>query len=146
MPRFSRSLTRVKRDMDEQMAIRVIRVTTALHDQLVRKTPVDTGWARANWTPGLQPPIVPRVTHSSRDEAKAGAPAAAARAQHGLAQVIFGYKSLRQGVVWIVTNVPYIPLLNATHSKKSGFIERSIDAALLKVIGTRLHGRRPTAP
>jgi len=142
MPTHSRNVNVAKAGIDRAMARRVIGVTVELHEELTVRTPVDTGYARASWVPGLQRERRSKAgeptTKSARKAARGGAQA---RAQIGLATVISGYRDLRQGAVWVVNNTRYIRALNQRHRRAAGFIERAINAALLKASAARFRGR-----
>ncbi|RLE25524.1 MAG: hypothetical protein DRJ50_02790 [Actinobacteria bacterium] len=121
----------------------VDKVTKALQDvagRLVRKisldvvanltaaaaeggTPIDTGWASANWIPSIGKDRT--ATADGRDVAAANAEMEAGKA------ALFGYK-LGMGTVFISNNVPYVPTLNAGSSPQASahFVERGIDKAL----------------
>jgi hypothetical protein len=131
------------------MATRRIRiVVSALEgfvDRLIRKivldvvanlvsppplggTPVDTGWARANWIPAIG---VPRtVPAGTREAAEAGSVPLGAQ-QSGVARVATSY-TMSQGRVHITNNVPYIVELNEGSSKQapSGFVQAAIARAV----------------
>lgn len=89
-------------------------------------TPVDTGWARANWIPSIG---VPR-------SATAGSPESVSTAEQdlGVAAVAAGYR-LEQGSVHVTNNVPYIQKLNAGHSPQAaeGFVQRAVVEAAKQV-------------
>jgi hypothetical protein len=88
-------------------------------------TPVDTGWARANWIPSMggEPAATPSGTKESVSSAEASL-------QAGLGSLL-GYKLLL-GPVFITNNVPYILKLNDGHSQQapSGFVQAAITAAV----------------
>lgn len=94
-------------------------------------TPVDTGWARANWLANVG---------SSINE-PSGSPENVSQAegdkQSGLGKVLT-YK-LSAGSVYISNNVPYILRLNDGHSGQAakGFVQAAIQEA---VTGLRLVG------
>lgn len=87
-------------------------------------TPVDTGWARANWVPSIGP------GHSgvigSPDAVSTGAQ------QAGLATVATSKQAIRIAGVSISNNVPYIVRLNEGSSKQAprGFVQRAIRKAV----------------
>lgn len=93
-------------------------------------TPVDTGWARANWVPSIGAPVT--ATAGTRAEAEAGQLDTNAVTQ-GTQQVL-GYKSVRQGNVYISNNVPYIELLNNGYSPQASpfFVQDAIAKAVLQ--------------
>lgn len=86
-------------------------------------TPVDTGWARANWIPQIGQPAA----------GTAGSPenVSAAASESGKAAVAAGYSYLN-GPAHITNNVPYIVRLNEGSSKQapSGFVQRAIIKAI----------------
>ncbi len=88
-------------------------------------TPVDTGWARANWIPSMggEPASTPSGTQESVDTAEAAT-------QVGIGSLL-GYKLLL-GPVFITNNVPYILKLNDGHSGQApvGFVQAAITAAV----------------
>lgn len=90
-------------------------------------TPVDTGWARANWIPsvGGEPAITPSGAKESVQTAEASL-------QAGLGSLL-SYK-LIFGSVFITNNVPYIIKLNdpPQHSQQArpGFVQAAITAAV----------------
>lgn len=85
-------------------------------------TPVDTGWARANWVPSVGQPFAGLA--GSRNAVSFGEQAAGQAA-------VLGYR-LSQGRAFVVNGVPYILRLNDGHSPQAdpGFIERAIDKAV----------------
>ena len=91
------------------------KITLDLHANLVEDTPVDTGWAQANW--------VPRVgrAYTGGGGRPGNVSAAAAASASGQAQVL-GYR-LGQGKVFVTNNVIYIePLNGGTLAASSGRI------------------------
>jgi len=82
---------------------------------LIKATPVDTGWARANWIPTIGSP----ATGTGGD-------------QSGAAILQF---TLDQAVMYVANNVPYINVLNYGHSKQAPalFVEFCVDQALQTV-------------
>lgn len=95
-------------------------------------TPVDTGWARANWIPVIGTPSrasTPRPT----DEGAARGQAAqvAAQSQSAVAGIAASYR-LNQGKVTIANNVPYIVRLNEGSSRQApaGFVQAAVAQAV----------------
>jgi uncharacterized protein CbrC (UPF0167 family) len=104
-------------------AERVIKaITVNVAAELVERTPVDTGWARANWVPSVGAPHAGTV----------GAPEAHDMGAHeaGLGQVA-AYR-LDQGPTFVSNHVPYINRLNEGHSAQapSGFVQVAIAKAV----------------
>ncbi len=95
-------------------------------------TPVDTGWARANWVPNIGSPR--NSVAGSRAAAEKGS--LPSDSEQGVAAVAIGYK-LAQGAVYITNNVPYILPLDAGSSKQApkGFIRRGIVKAIRQLSG-----------
>ncbi len=86
-------------------------------------TPVDTGWARANWIPSIGGP------RSSPDGSREAVTTAGQ--EQGIAKVATSYKQA-QGPVFISNNVPYIVLLNEGSSQQApkGFVQNAIAKAI----------------
>jgi hypothetical protein len=99
-------------------------------------TPVDTGWARANWVPRVGSP--PTGTVGTREQAENGVINASA-AEVELARIATTY-SFRQGRVYITNNVPYITRLNEGYSRQAprGFVQKAIAKAVTVDLGARL--------
>lgn len=91
-------------------------------------TPVDTGWARANWVPNIGRPKT--TTEGTREAAEVGNVSTVGQ-QAGIASVVTGYRRDR-GPVFISNNVPYILLLNEGSSKQApkGFVQNAIAKAV----------------
>jgi hypothetical protein len=94
-------------------------------------TPVDTGWARANWIANVSTPLTSPV--GMRDAA--GVSQASAAQQQGLGKVL-AYK-IQAGPVYISNNVDYIVKLNDGSSRQapSGFVQRAIQEAVADLRG-----------
>lgn len=91
-------------------------------------TPVDTGWARANWIPSVGTPV--NAPAGTRADAEAGKIDTNAVPQ-GVSQVL-SYSSIKLGNIYISNNVPYIELLNAGTSQQAPpmFVEMAIEKAI----------------
>ncbi len=96
---------------------------------LIEDTPVDTGWARANWIPSIGAPPTSPAGETGSGEPDVGA--AGAAQQQGVAQIAVGY-TLEQGNVSITNNVPYIRRLNEGSSSQAPamFVQSAIARAL----------------
>jgi len=113
-------------------------------------TPVDTGWARANWVPRIGEAF--SGTAGSREAAEAGS-INEGIGQSGVASVATSYKTER-GPVHITNNVPYILRLNEGSSRQApaGFVQAAIVKAitfdLLSTIGNNAtpRGTMPRDP
>jgi len=114
----------------EGVAEKVIKaLTLEVTAEVQEATPIDTGWARANWVPKIgEPDSAPRP----KDVASLGS--RQAEQQKGVAEVTSGYK-LDRGLVSISNNVPYIQRLNEGSSKQApaAFVQLAISRAVQKV-------------
>jgi len=116
-------------EIAERMRKRVTKVVTALVlriDANLRRnpsqggTPVDTGYARANWVPTIGAPLEGVVANDAE------------RAGHAAA--ILSY-DLSRGPVYVSNHVPYVQRLNSGHSQQApaAFVERAVAEALDEV-------------
>lgn len=115
---------RVTAILREAIGLVTGRLAVNISAELITDTPVDTGWARANWVPSIGVPIDEPET----DQADASlVPAATSRQQTGIAAVTATY-SLDQGSIFLSNNVPYITLLNMGTSAQApaGFVQTAI--------------------
>ena len=106
-----------------------VELAVNISAELIATTPVDTGWARANWVPTLSAPYA-----AGRGAAPGKVDSLATLAQsEGLAEIL-AFK-LADGAIFVGNNVPYIARLNAGHSDQapSGFVE----AAIAKVLAAQ---------
>lgn len=112
----------------EKLIVKIVVNATA---EIAELTPVDTGWARANWIPQLDSPAA--GTAGTREAAENGV-IDLGRQSSGLAQVVSGYKLPKKA--FITNNVQYIIDLNDGSSKKapSGFIKTGIALAIRKTL------------
>lgn len=96
-------------------------------------TPVDTGWARANWIPVIGT-ASRKATPKPGDHAQTAQAAAnlLSQGEAAVAVIATTYRT-SMGPVTIANNVPYILKLDAGHSKQApaGFIRRGIVKALV---------------
>lgn len=116
----------------ERFTERVItKITLDVTANLTENTPVDTGWARANWVPQIGSPVVEDLSAiTPTSQAAAGA---AGRQQAALASVVAGYR-IELGSVFISNNVPYISDLNdgTSQQQPAGFVQRAIAKAITR--------------
>lgn len=122
----------------EQLTERAIKkITLDTTANLIETTPVDTGWARANWVPSIGLPIddnLSGVTPTAELASSAGA-----RQQGALAGVAARY-TLRMGSVFISNNVPYIVRLNEGSSTQAP--AAFVQAAIRKAVTQDIRGLR----
>lgn len=90
-------------------------------------TPVDTGWARANWVPEIGRA---RTTTAGTYAQAAAGNASTAEQQAGAAKIL-SWK-LKQGTIHVTNNVPYIIRLNEGSSRQAprGFVQAAIAKAV----------------
>ena len=110
----------IVRDVRRLTERAVINITLRVTRELKFHTPVDTGWARANWIPAVGAPQPAPVG------TRGNAGAAVAAATTGQTRVL-GYR-LNRGKTFVTNNVPYIQRLNIGHSRQepAGFVQRAI--------------------
>jgi hypothetical protein len=119
-----------------------LNVDANLRSQPPVGTPVDTGWARANWMPSIGQPV---ELEDKKDPTVADVVARAAQQNEGREQLL-AYK-LADGPVFNTNSVGYIVPLNEGHSRQSppGFVQAALEKAVQETeIGARSR-RRPNA-
>ncbi len=104
------------------------KLTLDVHANLIATTPVDTGWARANWVPAIGQRFEgPVGTPSAIDEGAAAA---------GIASVI-SYE-IEQGTLFISNGVPYIGRLNDGSSQQAP--AAFVQSAIVKAVEVDMRG------
>jgi hypothetical protein len=113
----------------------IARLSVNITAELIERTPVDTGWARANWVPALGSPSSELATTSPDSS---DVPGQSNRQSSGISSVL-GYK-LRNGEVFISNNVPYIERLNEGTSNQApkGFVQDGIEAGIKSLDGINI--------
>jgi hypothetical protein len=91
-------------------------------------TPVDIGWARANWIPSVGDAKI--LDSDKKDVTAADVSARATIAAAGTNEVLAW--TIKDGPIFITNSVPYIEALNAGHSPQSppGFVGFAIEKAI----------------
>ena len=114
----------------------VTAITLEAHANLVAApseggTPVDTGWARANWVPSVGRAF---TGLSGRRPRRGERSRAGMKATNALARIAASYR-IEQGPVFVTNNVPYINLLNDGSSQQapSAFVQRAISKAVRSI-------------
>lgn len=105
----------------EDVAERAVRkITLDVTANLIESTPVDTGWARANWVPSIGASVSVPAPNTG-----GGVGSAQAKQAAGIASVL-GYTL--GPVVYVSNNVPYITKLNEGSSKQApqGFVQAAV--------------------
>lgn len=123
-------IKRVKLEVRESTTKEIIALALQIHGELVDNpptgTPVDTGWASANWWPSVGSPATANTGRA--DEGSISGRESQRSA--GVTQVL-SYQ-LGQGPIYITNNVPYIDRLNNGWSQQSpaGFVDRAVQVAV----------------
>lgn len=125
--------------LDDVTASIVSSLAVNITAELIERTPVDTGWARANWVPAIGAPSLAGAGDLSRQARQAGAPSAGGRQSAAVGVVATSYRDIRQGPVFISNNVPYIPRLNDGSSSQApaGFVQDAIVAGIRSLASRR---------
>lgn len=111
----------------QQIERQITRAGLDLTANLVGETPVDTGWARANWIPNIGTPV------TQPDGSRTRGAISTSGQEAGKAKLL-GFK-LTQGNIYITNNVPYITKLNAGSSKQapSMYVEAQVTKTVNKM-------------
>lgn len=116
---------RIAAELTAHVELAAKALVLAITANLIKATPVDTGWARANWVPSIGTPA----------SSVAGSPDSVSTSaqQTGIATAL--QFKLGAGVLYVSNAVPYIQRLNDGWSKQAplGFVEFCIDQALQEV-------------
>lgn len=126
--------TVIGRELESLVSRAIREVTIEATANLIESTPVDTGWARANWIPAIGSPT-PQSVGSERA-------VSTAMQQAGLASLL-SYR-LSRGPVWISNKTPYIRRLDGGWSKQApaGFVRQAI-ARAVSVVQAKVSRWRP---
>ena len=124
-----RQVRAIVRGLDRFTARVVTRLTLDVTANLIETTPVDTGWARANWVPSIGQPAIKDLPRVKPDDRQIVADAVAE--QQGATAGLLAY-TLKMGRVFVTNNVSYILSLNDGTSKKAptGFVQVAIARAV----------------
>lgn len=112
----------------------IIQLSLEVTANLIETTPVDLGWARANWVPSITQAYEANVGQPNDPSDVSAARRRQAEGRAGL----LGYK-LTRGPIFVTNNVPYIQKLNEGSSQQApaGFVQAAIQAAVQTVSGAR---------
>lgn len=118
----------------------VTELSLEITAELIERTPVDTGWARANWVPAIGNRPSDAKDPGSRESRASGAPGRGAEQQAAVAALATGGYSLEKGQVFISNGVPYIVFLDQGSSAQApkGFVKESIMQGILALRGRRI--------
>jgi hypothetical protein len=105
-------------------------VNANLRDSPPLGTPIDTGWASANWVPSVGEPFVDPSADTVKDPTPAQISARARQSAEGLNELL-SWRN-QDGPIFSTNNVPYIGALNNGHSSQSprGFVQAAIEKAI----------------
>jgi hypothetical protein len=106
---FSIDLSRFAVNSEKQMKLVIQKITMEAFERVVLKTPVDTGRARANWSPAIGAP----TTASSPDKMDKSGGATIALAQ----KAAFDWNCI--GSIFLCNNLPYIGALEYGSSRQA---------------------------
>jgi hypothetical protein len=137
---FAKRIDRIAMRVEGNVERAVKDCAGAVLRSIVENTPVDTGYARSNWTPeldrafeGLFPARVPGEKGSTAEEnatatIEAGTPTIEA----------FDLAANRE--IHITNNAPHIQLLNDGHSRQApaGFVQMAVVEGLATVRGAKI--------
>jgi hypothetical protein len=130
-----RAVVRALEGVAERVVAKIVLDVTA---NLIETTPVDTGWARANWVPAIGAAYAADLRGVSPTiGAISGADVLQVAGQTAVAT---GYR-IGQGSVFVSNNVPYITRLNDGSSSQApaGFVQRAIAKAVTRdIVGLRV--------
>ena len=122
----SSKVRRVIKLAEDDLARRVQKLVLDAEANLKESTPVDTGWARANWVPSIGRPYRAR---SEKPKSNPELGAQTRRAKQAAGEVaVLSYEPYKR--IYVSNNVPYVPFLDESHPEAQGFIERAIDKAI----------------
>jgi hypothetical protein len=124
------NLKEVTAKMNADMGLLVKKMMGSIQVELELSTPVDTGWAEANWVPSMGAPIVrslPEFAIHEREAKAAQVPAAEAE-QVSLKSSFMAKNPPKPIDMYITNNVSYIIDLNEGTSPKAppGFVQVAI--------------------
>lgn len=121
MPKETKRIIKLLDDVTEKAARKML---IDIHRELVKKTPVLTGWAQNNWIPSVTLPV---TKTDGTPENVSGA------AMVGGVVEVLSWR-FEDGPAWIANNVPYINRLNAGHSGQApaGFVDAIIQREVNK--------------
>lgn len=134
-----REVRRVVGILEDFTADLIRQIGTEITAELIERTPVDTGWARANWIPSVTVPVdFEQAVIESREDRVASTPASRSTQDSAIAQLASGY-DFGDGSIFISNNVPYITILNGGSSTQApeGFVQIAIEQGIRNVVTPR---------
>lgn len=115
-------------DLDKFTAKEIVALALNMDANLREDTPVDTGWARANWIPSVGEPA---LLDSHLKDPNPGAVMAREQVHSAGLNAVLGWK-VGDGPIFVTNNVPYIGALNNGHSAQApaGFVQIALERAV----------------
>lgn len=131
-------ITKELQKVIEKLATTISSEITA---NLIEETPVDIGWARANWVPSIGSPIDNNAEQVS-DPGPQNVASQRAQQDAAILNVAANYE-LEKGEIFISNNVPYITKLNDGSSRKAprGFVQQSIAKGIVDTVRKGIRNR-----
>lgn len=123
----------IMKQLDTHVNRQFVRLASLVHSEITQGTPVDTGYARANWIPSIGTPDDTNVRIKGRPN-KQQVAVSTARSQKGLLEVVARFRYTKLGSIFITNNVHYVPILDKSHKRAKGFINKGIKKALQRFI------------
>lgn len=117
---LDRAAQRTRRDSEAM----VRKIAERVFENIVRRTPVDTGWARANWVPSINEIDARSPGPGPKDGEPVPAP------DPGIISAVVQQGKIGD-VFWLTNAVPYIRSLEYGHSKQApaGMVRLSLEEA-----------------
>lgn len=130
-----RDIRNLPMDLHEMVTEVIQDVAFELQKQLRETTPVDTGWARANWSIS----VGGYKTGAFGDKPKKGTKNFPLSGSDAASIASMETYTVESGTVWVTNNVNYIQIINARGGKiaPAMFVETSMDRACREVAESR---------
>ncbi len=127
MARRDTQVFRIVKELKDFTDRHIKKIALDLTAELVKTTPVDTGWARGNWIPKIGSIFaIPAATRETVSNAEA-------IQQEGITEVATRY-TIEKGSIFIANNVPYIRKLDMGGSSQApaGFVGDAVKKTVAK--------------
>lgn len=120
----------LSRYTEREIVALALNIDANLRSQPPIGTPIDTGWASANWVPSVGEPIVLKA--DNRDPTPGEVALRREEGAQGLNRILAW--RIGDGPIFDTNNVPYIGFLNEGHSTQSppGFVQNALELALVE--------------
>lgn len=120
MPTFEQQMEKIIKDREEK-ALNIFRaIALQLFDRVIRRTPVDTGRARANWNAAIDNPDM-STTDATPDEGSGATAPAASRASNEANRKAQSKALVADlgDTLYLTNNLPYISALEYGYSNQA---------------------------